>query len=386
MKTTCHALALAALMLLLTGCGGSSVDLPEDVMTDEAYAVQWVDFESIKPDEGVKMLGGLADDMSDDQPKARLWLSAEADQIEGDYRERWEAFTDAGCQGVLTVYYRNEVTEGEGEDKKKVAKYRKHTFIKAGKKAKAKDLEEALDEFAEDDGIDDLELEPVGKDTGWFWVTRGESPDGSPKMPKKGDEKTAEAFEKLLAKADDAAIVVAWRMIDGISDEIDDELDREEISDERKEELERAKATQSIVLACSPGTSAQLSARVTFEKSEHAKAYAQEHNDSILDVRASLKKAMINAESPPHPKVIDGVADSMQIKTSGKTATLELDRGAVKDMLTLMSARMGMGGDDTSPVGLLRVESLLQVPDRSDVPGVRSCYDDLKLDRSRQPQ
>jgi hypothetical protein len=32
------------------------------------------------------------------------------------------------------------------------------------------------------------------------------------------------------------------------------------------------------------------------------------------------------------------------------------------------------------------MESLLHVPDRSDVPGVRSCYDDLKFDRSRQPQ
>jgi hypothetical protein len=385
MKPICHTLALATLMLLLSGCGGSSVDLPEDVLTDEAYAVQWTDFEAIKPDEGVQMLSDLADDMSDDQPKARLWLSAEADQVEGDYRERWEAFTDAGCQGVLTVYYRNEVTEGEGDDKTKVAKYRKHTFIKAGKKAKAKDLEDALDEFAEADGIDDIELESVGKDTGWFWVTRDDSPDGSPKMPKKGDEKTKEAFEKLLAKADDAPIVVAWRMIDGIADEIDDELDREEISEEREEELERLKATQAIVLACTPGKSPKVSAAVTFEESKQAKAYAEEHNDNILKMRAGLKTTMINTESPPHPKVIDGVADSMTIKASGKTATLELDSGAVKDVLNLMSARM-QRDDQTSPASFLSMESLLHVPDRSDVPGVRSCYDDLKFDRSRQPQ
>jgi hypothetical protein len=94
---------------------------------------------------------------------------------------------------------------------------------------------------------------------------------------------------------------------------------------------------------------------------------------------------MINTESPPHPKVIDGVADSMTIKASGKTATLELDSGAVKDVLNLMSARM-QRDDQTSPASFLSMESLLHVPDRSDVPGVRSCYDDLKFDRSRQPQ
>lgn len=386
MKSTCHAVALAMVLFIITGCGGSSVDLPESVMTDEAYAVQWTDFEAITPDDGVKMLSGMADDMSDDQPKARLWLSAEADQVSGDYRERWEAFTDAGCRGMLTVYYRNEVTEGKDDDKKKVTKYRKHTFIKAKKDTKASELIKALDEFAEDDGIDDLKLEAVGKDTGWFWVTRDDAPDDAPNLPKKGDEETAKAFEKLLAKADDAAVVVAWRMIDGIAGEIDDELDRDEISKEREDKLERTKATESIVLACSPGRSAKLSAEVTFSDSKHAKAYAQEHNDQMLEARAGLKKMMINVESPPHPKVIDGLVDSMEAKASGKSVAMKIDSAAVNDMFNLISARMGAGGDQTSPTALLSVDGMLHLPDRSDVPGVRSCYDALDFGRSRQPQ
>lgn len=386
MRTTCYALALAALLVTMTGCGGSSVDLPEEVLTKEAYAVQWVDFEAIKPDEGVKMLASIADDMSDDQPKARLWLSAEADEIDSAYRERWEAFTEAGCRGILTVYYRNEVTEGEGDNKKTVIKYRQHTFIKADKTKKAKDLEDALDDFAKDDGVDDLELEAVGKDTGWFWVTRGNAPNHAPKMPSKGDKASAEAFGDLLAESNGAAISVAWRMIDGIADEIDDELKRDGISAERKEKLERTKATQSIVMTCSPGKSASLSAAVTFEETEQAKAYAEEHNEQFIPMRAGLKRMMINVESPPHPKVIDGLVDSMQIKASGKTATLKIDSDAVKNMLNLMSAMMGTGGDQTSPVTLLDIDSLLQLPDPSEVPGLRSCYDNLKLDRSRLPR
>lgn len=373
-------------MLTLVGCGGSSVDLPEEVMTDDAYAVVWTDFKAIKPDEGVKMLSGLADDMPDEQPKSRLWLSAEADDIDGKYRERWEAFTDAGCQGMLTVFYRVETTEGEGEFKRTSVKYRKHTFIKAKKSTKASELEKALDEYAEEDGNDDLELKGVGKETGWFWITRDDAPDSDPDMPEDGKEENAKAFGKLLAKGDGAPIIAAWRMIKPIAEEIDEELKREGLSDERKDELKLSKATESIVLTCTPGKSAKSVATITFEKSDHAKTYAEENNDKQLSQRAEVKRAMMNAENPPHPSVIDGLTDSMVAKASGKNVKLTVDKGSVEDMLNIIASMRGAAGDGTSPRTLLDVDSLLHVPKMDQVPGVRSVYDQLNFGRIRLPQ
>ncbi len=389
MRTITHTLTAAVLLVLLVGCGGSSVDLPEDVLTDEAYAVVWTDFKAINPDEGVKMLGGMADKMPDEQPKARLWLSAEADDIDGRYRERWDAFTDAGCQGMLTVYYRNENTEGEGDDKRTVVNYRKHTFIKAKKSAKSEDIEKALDQFAEDDGNADFELESVGEDTGWYWVTQDDAPEGSPSMPEDGDAEAVKAFKKLLAKGEGAPVIAAWRMIDGIGEEIDEELDREGLSDERKDELKRAKATQSVVLTCTPGNSAKVSAVVTFDEKDQAKAYAQEHNDKQIEERAQAKRSMMNAENPPHPDVLDDLTDGLKAKVSGKTVSVQVNKGTLKDMLNIAAARSASGNDLTSPSRLLVFESMLKVPSSGDVPGVRSCYDTdkhLSFGRTKLPQ
>lgn len=386
MKTLAHAFTIAAMLILLVGCGGSSVDLPEEVINDDAYAMQWTDFKAIKPDEGVKLLGDMADDMSDEQPKARLWLSAEADEIDGNYRERWDAFTQAGCEGMLTVYYRVQTTEGKGEEKTTDVAYRRHTFIKAKKGAKSDDLEKALEQFAEDDGVEKLKLESVGKESVWFWVTREDASDNSPKMPKGGDEKNAKAFDKLLAKGDGAAIIAAWRMIKGIAEEIDDELKNKDLTDDREDELKLAKSTQSVVMACSPGKGATLTAIADFVDSKQAKAFAQGHNDRLIDARASVKKQMINVESPPHPSVIDGLFKNMQAKPSGKTVTLKIDRKTVGDMINLSSSMMGQGGDLTSPAPLLDFDGSLHMLGASDVPGIRACYDQLKFDRSRQPQ
>lgn len=384
MQKTISAFFTVVLFTMLVGCGGSSVDLPDEVLTDEAYAIQWTDFKAIEPDDGVKLLGGMADDMSDDQAKARLWLSAEADDIDGKYRERWEAFTDVGCQGMLTVYYRNVTTEGEGDNKRKVVKYQKHTFLKAKKGVKSKDLEDALDEFAEDDDNKKLEFEAVDDADGWFWLTR----DGDEvlKMPADADEDTAEAFKKLLKEAGDAPTVTAWRMIDEIGEEIDEELKREGLSDEREDELKRAKSTKSIVMACTPGKSAKTSLVITFEDGKQADGYADDFNAELLEKRAGLKRGMINAENPPHPSVIDDLFDDLMVKTSGKEVSLEISRGSLEDMLNILASMLGSGGDATSPRSMLEVDPMLNVPPAYQVPGVRSCYDQLEFGASKLPQ
>ena len=69
-------LSLLTLMMLfsLVGCGGSSVKLPESAITEDVYALQWFDTKNMSPDDAIKMLNNVAEDMSDDQPKARLCI------------------------------------------------------------------------------------------------------------------------------------------------------------------------------------------------------------------------------------------------------------------------------------------------------------------------
>lgn len=386
MRHATRLFTLAFILVYLTGCGGSSVDLPKEVMTEDAYAVQWIDFEAIDPDDGVKLLRGLSDDMSDDQPKATLWLSAGADKIDTAYRERWDAFTDAGCKGLLTVYYRVETTQGSGDNKRTDVKWQRHTFVKAGKDAKTDGLEEVLAPFAEEDGIEKVMLKQVGKDSPWYWLTREGAPSSMPEVPEGGDEKTAKAFQKLLDKGDGAPMVTAWRALEPFAEAFDEELKREDMEERHVEELKQNKAMETIVLACTPGRSAATSAILTFSDAETAKAYAKGRNEKLIEMRPELKTAMINTENPPHPDLIDELIDAMGAKQSGKSVAVTLGRGSLKDMLSLSAARMSKSMDDTAPAYLFETSSLLRVPSSEDVPGVRNCYEALKFGRDRMPQ
>ncbi len=388
MSRVATGLIATMLLSLLVGCGGSSADLPEDVLTQDAYALVWTDIKSIKPADGEQLLADLADDMPDEQPRARLWLSAEADDIASSYDKKWNAFTEASCEGILTVYYRIEKSEGDGPFS--TVNYRRHTFIKAGKSAKADDLEKSLKAFAEKDGNDKLKFVAVGEKTGWFWLTREGADDSLPKMPSKGDEETAKAFKKLLDQGKGAAVIAAWRFIKPMSDEIDKQLKDDTLSEDRKEDLERAGATQSVVMSCAPGKSPKVSVVITFDDSEQAKAYAKEENDKMLESRGDMKRELMSAENPPHPSVIDRLSENMQIKTSGKTATLTMDKSMVKDTLNLIAsspARSVKGSADlTSPASLLPFDAMLRVPGADQVPGVRSCYEQLNFGWNRLPQ
>lgn len=379
---------VVVLLFALVGCGGSSVDLPESVMNDEAYAVVWIDFQDIEPEAGINLLRDLADDMPDEQPKARLWLSAEADEVEGAYQQDWEAFTDAGGQGLLTVYYRVEtkatVTEGNATPMPPLVSYRTHTFIKAEGGAAVDELKGAIASIAKYDSATKIKLVAVGEDSGWYWLTREDASESAPKLPTGGSEATAELFADLMDEAEGAPIVAAWRMIEPIEKELAEELKREGMPEERKEELVRAKATRSVVMACTPGDASSTSVVIEFNDSDLADAYAEAHNDNLLTLRSSMKKNMINSESPPHPSVIDGVIDRWQAEVSGKSVTISLDSGAIQDLLNLTASRLG-SGDSTTPAALCKIDRQLHVPSESDVPGVRSCYDALKFDRSRLP-
>lgn len=370
--------------LQLLGCGGSSVELPEDVLTDETYAVQWIDFGAIEPGDGVKLFGSLSGDMSDTQAQARLWLSAEADDVDIAYRERWEAFTDSGCQGILTVYYLEEKTEGELL--RTTEKLRRHCFIKASAGTSAKQIEDAITDFADDDGSSDFDLEEVGDKTGWFWITSDNPPEDAPALPDKGDEEVTKTFAKLLAEGGDAPSITAWRSTKPISESIKEALDQDSLGDDKEQDLKYAKGVQSIVLTCTPGRKANSKAAITFDDKDLAKAYAQDHNDAQRYGKAAMKRMLVSVANPPEPELFDRLSDEMTAKASGKVVTVSLDGAGVQDMVVIVAALRGTGGDITSPRGLVDLDDVLRVPGATDVPGVRSCYDGLSFGRSKQPK
>ena len=385
MKTLAKPFLALVLLFALTGCGGSSFDLPESVITEDAYAVHWTDFSAIAPEAGVKAFNNLADDIDDDQPKARLWMSMQADLIQADYAERWEAFTEAGCKGMLKVFYAVPKTTGEGEFQTTRIAYQKHTFIKARKDTDNDELVKALSEFAEADGNADLKLVAVGEDTGWFWLTREAAPSRTPEMPDGANEEALKVFQKLIKDAGDSPMVTAWRPVDPISDKIKEELDRDDLDEDRKQEMELAQSIQSIVTTCSTGRGATSGTSIVFAESDDAQDFADYQNKLLLQAQAALKQLMIGSENPPHPSVIDDLIEDGQIQTSGKTASVQLDANAIESMQLLMAARLGSGGDMTAPPHA-DVSSVLRLPSGSDVPGVMSCYNRLVFGRQNLPQ
>ena len=385
MKTLTTPLLALAILFLLVGCGGSSVDLPESVITEDTYALQWTDFSAIDPDAGVKAFNRLADDIDDDQSKARLWMSMQADLIQTDYTERWEAFTEAGCTGMLKVFYAVPTTTGEGDFQTTRISYQKHMFIKADKDADDDELVKALAEFAEADGNASLKLVAVGEDTGWFWLTREAATASSPKMPEGANEKALAAMKGLMDDGGDAPMVTVWRPVGPITDKLDEELERDDLDDDRKTELELAKSMQSVVMTCSSGRGATTDTTITFAESEDAKAFAERENADSPQLKAALKQLMIGSENPPHPSVIDDLVEDNEFRVSGKTASVELDAGAVESMMLLMGARLGAGGDMTAPPHA-DISSALRLPSGADVPGVMSCYNRLVFGRYNLPQ
>lgn len=386
MKKNTTLLLLCTVLLAMVGCGGSSsVELPEDIITEDAYALTWVDFSSIEPEAGVKMLSGIASDVDDDQGKARLWLSAAGDTVDAFYRERWDAFTEAGGQGMLTVYYCTE--------EKEKRTFETHTFIKAKKGTKGDDIVEAIESFVDEDmGLAwekdkdaDLELEEVGDD-GWFWVTRTKAPEGSPEMPDDGDSEALEVFTDLLDDADGAPIVYAFRMIEPILDTVEKELkDKDKKLDaERKEQLEFAEAIKSYALACSPGSGAWTQSVIHFEGDEDAKAYAEDYNDRMRKFKPRFKRAFMSRDDPPHPDELNSILDKFKADASGETVTSKYEGDMLESLLVLTTAADGKNADSTSPVMMLELDRALVQPNYEQVPGIWSCYE-ISFDKKILP-
>ena len=365
---------LLALMLLvtLTGCGGSSVDLPDKVFNKDVYAIQWIDVTQLSPDDAKDLFNGLADDMSDDQPKARLWASAQADGVQAGYADRWEAFTEAGGQGALLVH--TAKTTGEGDSASVERGY--YVLLKVKKGTSSDELRKAIAEFAKEDNNEKIKFEPIdGTDGQWLWLTRENRPDGAPKLPSDGSEENAKAFQDLLKRGDGAAVISAWRGNDAIRDQIKRDLEKADdrnLSEEDKQRLKEAQDIQSVVMSVNAGSSASISATVEFNDKELAKAFAEYHNERLVSQRMSMKTALMNAENPPHPSVVDGIFEEQEVKASGKKIELELGSSVMADGMNVYAATMGQGRIGTAdPSRLLPLHSALSVPPS---PGVPSCY------------
>lgn len=361
-------LSLFALLMMasLVGCGGSSVSLPESAMTDELYAVQWFDTKNMSIDDAIKMLNGVSEDMSDDQPKARLWMSASADAMDARYQDRWEAFTEAGGEGFLVLHYAEEKTVGEGDNAVTTTEYKSYVLVRVKKGTSAGDLAEALkkDDMAKDDGNEKIKFVKVEGDERWFYLTR-EYAEGqtAPKLPDGGSKDTAKEFEKLMRSAGGAAAVTVWTMPDGIKDEIEKDMKREGVTDEQKDRLKEQLHTESVVLSVTPGSSPKVEVTVNFDEKEQAVSFAQEHNDLLILRRRGLKLALVESENPPHPSVVNRIVDQMEVKPSGSSISITMSSGEVRDGLSIFAATRGQGqADTTSPTGIIQIAGRLRVP------------------------
>lgn len=363
MKRLSLSLFALLMMLSMVGCGGSSVSLPESAMTEELYAIQWFDTKNMSPDDAIKMLNDVAEDMDDDQPKARLWMSAQADAMEARYKDRWEAFTEAGGQGFLVLHYAVEKTVGEGDNAVTTTDYQSYVLVRVKKGTSTDDLEEALAEFAKEDGNEKIKFEKVKDEDTWLYLTR-EYPEGqtAPELPDDGDKDVAKAFQKLLRSAGGATAVTAWTMPEAVKEEIEKELKREGITDEQEARLKEQLHTESVVMAVSTGGSPSVEVTVNFDEKEQAETYAEEHNDGLINRRAGIKNALIESENPPHPSVVNRLIEKMEVRASGDSVSISMSSGEVRDGLAIMAATRGRGVDTSSPTGLMSVNGRLRVP------------------------
>lgn len=355
-------LSLFALMMLfsMVGCGGSSVQLPESAITKDCYALQWFDTKSMSPDDAIKMLNNVAEDMSDDQPKARLWMSAQADAMEASYEERWETFTEAGGEGFLILHYATEKTVGEGDNATTTTEYETFVLVRVKKGTSTDDMEEAVADFAKEDGNEKVKFEKVEGEDRWFFLTReGEN---TPELPDDGDDDTRKALEKLMRSAGNASAVTVWTMPEAIKEEIEKELKREGLTDEQEERLKEQLHTESVVMSVTSGGSPNVEVTVNFDDKEQAKTFAEEHNDNLVLRRQGLKQGLVEAENPPHPSVVNRIVEKMEVKPSGSSVSITMGSGEVRDGLSIIAATRGRGIDTSSPTGIIQIDGRLRVP------------------------
>ncbi|MEM9415784.1 MAG: hypothetical protein AAGA29_09955 [Planctomycetota bacterium] len=347
-------LSLFALMLMtsLVGCGGSSVSLPESAITEDCYAIQWVDTKALTPDMARDMISGIADDMSDDQPQARLLMSAQADMVESRYEERWDAFTEAGGIGFMTLHYVLE-KKGEGEDADPTTHYRTYVLVRVKKGAKAGELEEAIEEYAaEDNGNrenNDVKLEKVDGEEEWFWLTTEGRADGF-KLPEDGDEDAYKAFKKLAGDAAGAHAYMVWRTHEKLTEAAQKRLDDDEIdhTDDEKARLNEVIHLESVAMYVTSGASPKVVVDVTFDDKEYAETFAEEHNDGLSQRRAGLKIALSRAENPPHPSVVNRLVETMDVKPSGSSVSITMNARNVKDGVAIQASVIGGNAPDTT--------------------------------------
>ncbi|XAL98623.1 hypothetical protein OT109_13660 [Phycisphaeraceae bacterium D3-23] len=350
-------LSLLALMLMtsLVGCGGSSVSLPESAITEDCYAIQWFDTKAMSPDMAKDMIRGIADDMSDDQPKARLWMSARADMVESSYEERWDAFTEAGGIGFLRLHYVLE-KKGEGDDADPTTHYRTYVLIRVKKSADIGDLEKAIKDYVADDNgnreDNEVKLEKVDGEEEWYWLTTEGRPEGF-KLPEKKDEDALKAFNKLIGQTGGAPAYSVWRTNEKLIESLEKRLDDDEVdlTDDEEARLKEAVHLQSVVMAITPGPSPSVEVSVTFDDKEYAKTFAEEHNDGLSQRRAMLKQVLMGAENPPHPSVVDRLVEQMEVKPSGATVSISMNARNVKDGLAIRASQLDNGGIDTTTPG-----------------------------------
>lgn len=381
MSRMIYSLVAMMLVLPLVGCGGSSVDLPEKVFNGDVYGVQWIDFSELEPEDAVAMLSEMADDMSDDQPKARLWMSAQADGLDSNYTERWETFTEAGGQGILIVHSAKSKKTGEGDNARTTLERSQFVLVKVKKGTTTDSLEKALGDLAKEDGNDKIKFETVdGTDGAWLWLTREGRSDDAPKLPSDGSEENAKAFEKLIGQADGAPVVSAWRSTEAIKKQLEKELsdaDDNDLTDDQKARLKEAIGTESVVMAVKAGGELGVSVTVTFADKELANAFAEFNNEGLLKERRSMKMDLTNSENPPHPSVVNRIFESQEVKASGKKVSIEMDSESIRDGLSVVAATRGQSRVSTiDPGSLLPIHSGLLVPA---VPGAPECYFTLRF-------
>ena len=176
-----------------------------------------------------------------------------------------------------------------------------------------------------------------------------------------------------MRSAGSASAITVWTMPEAIKEEIEKELKREGLTDEQEERLQEQLHTESVVMSVTTGSSPNVEVTITFDEKDQAVTFADEHNSNLVLRRQGLKTALVEAENPPHPSVVNRIVEKMEVKPSGKTVSITMSSSEVRDGLSIIAATRGRGRIDTSsPTGIMQVSGRLRVPG---MPGVVAAND-----------
>lgn len=338
------------LLLQLTACGqaggGGAITPPQSALTNEVAGVMVFDVQALSAEDFAETMATLEDTVMAKMPAEMVAqikpqgqkLTAQSQESVDKYGKFRDAFIKAGGRGMVFGMIPPSA-EGEEPD----------TFmllsVKPGTDPAA--MQTAMTEFGEGDGPEEL----TAYADGWLAVTDG--PLNA--APKAGNDASAGKLTTALGGAS-GPVRIAFRM-----------------NESAKAALEAAKAEpQAAMLAglidplmhldyssvvVTFGGAPAATAKMTFDSEQQAAQFNTVYAGLLAMGQGMLKQqvAQLKAQMPeaPEPAVVDSAFAKLQMKQSGNTLSMTLDKGFVGDagqfapmmlpMMMMMGGGMGGG-------------------------------------------